>query len=164
MSEVTNPICSNDKVNIPGTIKIRALEPRDHENWKELYKAYAAFYQVPMNTEILERTWQWLQNPTHSFEGLVAQSEKGIIGFAHYWPQPRPLQGQYAGFLDDLFVDPTYRSQGVGRLLISALEEIAHMRGWTMLSWVTAQDNVTARRLYDDVAKPANWVTYERII
>jgi len=31
-----------------------------------------------------------------------------------------------------------------------------------MLGWVTAQDNVTARRLYDDIAKAANWVTYER--
>jgi len=31
-----------------------------------------------------------------------------------------------------------------------------------MLGWVTAQDNVTERRLYDDIAKAANWVTYER--
>lgn len=92
----------------------------------------------------------------------VSLSGKSIIGFAHYLPQPRPLQGQYAGFLDDLFVDASHRSRGVRRMLLGALSDIAGMRGWTMLSWVTAQDNVTARRLYDDIAKAANWVTYER--
>ncbi len=55
-----------------------------------------------MNDDILDRTWAWLQDASHPVEGLVAQAGESIIGFAHYWPQPRPLQGQYAGFLDDL--------------------------------------------------------------
>jgi GNAT superfamily N-acetyltransferase len=63
--------------------------------------------------------------------------------------------------LDDLFVDPSQRSRGIGRLLLEALNETSRARDWAMLSWVTAQDNATARRLYDDVAKAANWVTYE---
>lgn len=159
---MTKPTFNDSDARFSGEIKIRAMGPADKTHWKKLYRAYAAFYKVPMNDDILDRTWAWLQDATHPLEGLVAQSGESIIGFAHFWPQPRPLQGQYAGFLDDLFVDPSHRSRGVGRMLIGALSDIASMRGWAMLSWVTAQDNVTARRLYDDVAKAANWVTYER--
>ncbi|KAB0569347.1 GNAT family N-acetyltransferase [Brucella pituitosa] len=163
MTERTKPVSNNIDTRFSEAIKIRAVEPTDETSWKKLYRGYAAFYKVPMDEDILKRTWAWLQDSTHPLEGLVAESGENVIGFAHYWPQPRPLQGQDAGFLDDLFVDPSYRGRGVGRLLIEALSDIAHIRNWTMLSWVTAQDNVTARRLYDDVATAANWVTYERV-
>ena len=31
--------------------------------------------------------------------------EGKIVGIAHYRTMPRPIKGQYIGFLDDLFVD-----------------------------------------------------------
>lgn len=143
---------------------IRALTPADAPVWRDLYRGYAAFYKVPMTDDILDRTWAWLQDPAHPLEGLVAVSAGKPVGFAHYGPSPRPLIGRDAGFLDDLYVDPAQRGRGVGRQLIGALAEIAHARGWPMLAWITARDNATARRLYDDVAKAAVWVTYEKLI
>lgn len=145
-------------------IEIRSVALADAAPWRELYKGYAAFYKVPMTEDILDRTWGWLLDPAHPLEGLVAVLAGKPVGFAHFWPQPRPLLGRDAGFLDDLYVDPSLRGRGAGRLLIGALSQIAHNRGWPMMSWVTAQDNETARRLYDDVANAANWVTYERPI
>ena len=73
----------------------------------------------------------------------------------------KPLQGNDAGFLDDLFVDPDQRGRGVGRQLIEHLATIARERGWPSIRWITATDNATARRLYDDVAEATHWVTYE---
>lgn len=150
--------------SLPTDMEIRALALADAAPWRELYKGYAGFYKVPMTGDILDRTWAWLHDPTHPLEGLVAFSAGKPVGFAHFWPQPRPLLGRDAGFLDDLYVDPSQRGRGVGRLLIGALSQIARSRGWPMLSWVTAEDNTTARRLYDDVANAANCVTYEKQI
>lgn len=164
MSEQTKPTSNDIRTRISENIKIRKVQAIDENMWRRLYQEYAAFYKVPMNDSILNQTWNWLQDSTHPLEGLVAEQDKNVIGFAHFWPQIKPLQGQYDGFLDDLFVDPLYRSGGVGRMLIQALSQIAKERGWGTLSWVTAQDNTTARRLYDDMAVATHWVTYERII
>ncbi len=51
--------------------------------------------------------------------------------------------------------------RGVGRQLIEHLATIARERGWPSIRWITATDNATARRLYDDVAEATHWVTYE---
>jgi hypothetical protein len=37
----------------------------------------------------------------------------------------------------------------------------AKRQGWPAVRWITAQDSVRARRLYDRVAKKTHWVTYE---
>ncbi|WP_082342724.1 MULTISPECIES: GNAT family N-acetyltransferase [unclassified Shinella] len=161
MTEPTNLKCQTVSAATSEPVEIRAVAPMDEAAWRKLYRAYAAFYRVPMTENVLDRTWAWLRDPAHPLEGLVAVTGELVVGFAHYWPQPRPLLGRDAGFLDDLFVDPSQRSRGIGRLLLEALNETSRARDWAMLSWVTAQDNATARRLYDDVAKAANWVTYE---
>lgn len=145
-------------------VQIRPVRAADAPAWRALYTGYAAFYKVPMNEGILDRTWAWLLDPAHPLEGLVAVSEGNLVGFAHFRQQPQPLLGREAGFLDDLFVDPAQRSRGAGRQLIAALTDIARNRDWPMLSWITASDNMTARRLYDDIATAAIWVTYEKMI
>lgn len=144
--------------------EIRLLAQTDADRWRALYSGYASFYKVPMDNDILDRTWAWLQDAAHPLEGLVAVSDGALVGFAHFWVNPRPLLGRDAGFLDDLYVDPSQRGRGIGRQLIKALSDIASARGWPILSWVTANDNATARRLYDDVATAAVWVTYEKVI
>ena len=40
-----------------------------------------------------------------------------IFGIAHYRKLLRPLQGKYIGYLDDIFVDPKYRGQKIGKKL-----------------------------------------------
>jgi ribosomal protein S18 acetylase RimI-like enzyme len=64
-------------------------------------------------------------------------------------------------FLDDLFTEASVRGRGVGRALILRLAEIARGRGAAKVRWVTAHDNHTAQRLYDDVATRTDWVTYD---
>jgi hypothetical protein len=39
---------------------IRYLEQNDKENWEKLYKGYADFYKVSMNTRILDTLWSWI--------------------------------------------------------------------------------------------------------
>ena len=34
-------------------------------------------------------------------------------------------------------------------------------KGWTIVSWITEEDNYRGRAVYDRTAKKTNWVTYE---
>ena len=64
-------------------------------------------------------------------------------------------------YLDDLFTDPAARGTGVASALIDRLTELARATGPGTLRWITAEDNVTAQRVYDRLAKRTTWVTYE---
>lgn len=64
-------------------------------------------------------------------------------------------------YLDDLYVSSHARSRGIGRALLERSAEIAREKGATVVRWITAADNVTARRLYDAVATATSWITYD---
>ena len=80
---------------------IRKLEQKDKENWAKLYNGYADFYKVPMNTGILDTLWGWIHDDNHIVNGICFELEGKIVGIAHYRTMPRPIKGQYIGFLDD---------------------------------------------------------------
>lgn len=141
---------------------IRNVQPQDRLAWEQLFQGYARFYKVPMNEDILSRSWSWILAPDHPVEGIVASLPSGeLIGLAHYRPVPETLLGRESGFLDDLFVLDEYRGRGVGRRLIAAVSHIARERGWSALRWITAQDNAQAQILYDTLAEKTAWLTYE---
>lgn len=142
-------------------LSVQPLSQGDEAAWRNLYRGYAEFYAVSMNDRILATTWAWLLDPAHPLEGLICLRADQPIGFAHFRAQPKPLLGEDAGFLDDLFVQPDQRGVGAARLLMNELASVARARGWRTVRWITAADNVRARRLYDRLATQTHWVTYE---
>jgi GNAT superfamily N-acetyltransferase len=141
-------------------VAIRQLGQADFSQWQGLYAGYAAFYQVPQSPEMREKVWSWLMDPAHEVNGLVAEQYGTLIG-AHYRPYARPLSASTGGFLDDLFVANAARGTGAGRALIAALSDIGRAKGWTVLRWITADSNQTARALYDQMGTQTPWVTYD---
>ncbi|MEZ7812835.1 MAG: GNAT family N-acetyltransferase [Paracoccaceae bacterium] len=141
---------------------IRVVKPIDRPEWDVLYQGYADFYKATQTTQMRDQVWSWLLDPAVSSQGLVALNGRGrLVGLAHYRAFARPLSATMGGFLDDLFVDPAARGARVGDALIAALSEIALARGWSVLRWITADDNARARSLYDRVATQTKWVTYD---
>jgi len=140
---------------------IRKIQPKDKKQWEKLYKGYADFYKVEMSNKILQTVWNWLCDKKHEVNGVVYEVDGNIVGFAHYRRMPRPLRGQDIGFLDDLFVDPKYRGQKIGEKLINKMKEISKFKGWNLVRWLTHDDNIRAKSLYDRVAKKTNWDVYE---
>jgi GNAT superfamily N-acetyltransferase len=134
----------------------------DKADWRRLYEGYAAFYKRPMTDEIAERVWSWIQDERHALEALVARDATGrVVGIAHFRETPRPVTGTYAGFLDDLFVDPAARGRAIGERLIEAIAAEGRRRGWSLVRWRTADDNYRARARYDKVATRTMWITYQ---
>ena len=140
---------------------IREIKLTDKEQWENLYEGYAKFYKVEMNKTILKTVWNWIHDKNHEVEGIVYEINNKIVGLAHYRKMPRPLRGQEIGFLDDLYVDPDYRRKGIGEKFLNYLKELSKSRRWNLIRWLTHDDNIKAKSLYDRVAEKTNWDLYE---
>ena len=140
---------------------IRKISIKDKENWKKLYKGYANFYKSTINDIILDTVWSWLMDKNHEVKGIVYEINDNIIALAHYRAMPRPLKGKYIGFLDDLYVDPTYRNQKIGQKLMNEIKVISRSEKWDLVRWITRQDNIKAKSLYDKISEKTNWDVYE---
>ena len=140
---------------------IREIKLNDKEQWENLYRGYAIFYKAEMNEKILQTVWNWLHDKSHELSGLVYEVDSNIVGFAHYRRMPRPLRGKDIGFLDDLFVEPNFRGQKIGEKILNELKKISKSKGWDLIRWITHNDNLRAKNLYDRVADKTHWDLYE---
>ncbi|HEV2528200.1 MAG TPA: GNAT family N-acetyltransferase [Thermomicrobiales bacterium] len=142
------------------TIRVRPAVASDHAEWDALYAAYGVFYQVTAQDRDL--VWGWIMDADHEVNALVAVGpDDRPIGLAHYRPFARPLAAATGCFLDDLFVSPAARGSGAVQQLLAGLRDIARERGWSVVRWITAEDNYRARAVYDRVATRTRWVTYD---
>ncbi len=104
--------------------------------------------------------WRWLISPEPKIEGIAAFVDGRLAGFAHFREFPRTLDGDEAGYLDDLWVAPALRGSCVVELLFARLAAIARERRWSHVRWVTSAGNAHARRLYRKIAREMDFVTY----
>ena len=140
---------------------IRKLEQKDKGNWTKLYNGYADFYKVQMNTGILDTLWDWIHDKNHIVNGICFELEGKIVGIAHYRTMPKPIKGQYIGFLDDLFVEPDFRGQKIAQTLINHLKSLSKTNNWDGIRWITHSSNENAKKLYDRIAKNTGFDLYE---
>ena len=140
---------------------IRELKPSDKKEWEKLFKGYGDFYKTPISNEILITVWGWLFDKNHVVNGICYEIEGKIVGIAHYRTMPRPLKGEYIGFLDDLFVNPDFRGKQIGKKLIKALKNMAKSNNWQVIRWITHSNNKTAKKLYDKIANNTGFDLYE---
>lgn len=149
----------------PSKWLIRPVAESDYEQWSALYRGYRSFYKQPPSDEVVNTVWSWIHDEHHVTQALVAVSDTGVIGgLAHHRRWPRPLHGDTGLYLDDLFTRPDLRGSGIASTLIQALSDMAKEQGLSVVRWTTAQDNATARRLYDSVASATTKVTYDKAL
>ena len=140
---------------------VRPIEEGDRDAWAPLFVAYGAFYETVFTDEIVASTWRRLLDEDEKIDGLVAEMDGGVVGFAHYRSHPDTFSTGRDWFLDDLYVDPAARSNGVAAALIEHIVELMRAAGPGSLRWITAESNERAQRLYDRVARRSTWITYE---
>jgi GNAT superfamily N-acetyltransferase len=143
-------------------LRVRDVRADDFDQWRVLYRGYAEFYRVQQSDAMAESTWSWLHDPTHELRGLVVEDGEGrLAGLAHYRPFARPLSATVGCYLDDLFVDPARRGGGAADLLLRELARLAGENGWSVVRWITADDNYRGRGKYDQHAERTMWITYD---
>ena len=114
-----------------------------------------------MNQKILDTLWSWLHDKNNVVNGICCELEGKIIGIAHYRTMPRPIKGEFIGFLDDLYVDPDFRGKKVAKSLINHLKSLSLTNNWGGMRWLTHSSNKTAKKLYDKIANNTGFELYE---
>ena len=142
-------------------LKIRDIKIEDRNDWHILFQEYANFYQAEINDNIINTVWKWLHTAEHELQGMVGETNNKVIAFAHYRRMPSSLRGQDIGFLDDLYVLPECRGQQIGEQLIIRLKQISIEKKWNLVRWITRDNNVRAKKVYDKVSNLTNWDVYE---
>lgn len=115
-----------------------------------LIAAYQRFYEVEDVDDERNRAF-FSRFVAPSEDGMLIGARRGdeLLGYAClYWTFTSLVPAEMV-LMNDLYVVPEARGEGVGRSLIEASAEIARDRGANHLQWVTAPDNETAQRLYD---------------
>ncbi len=140
-------------------IEITPLHRDDRQAWQPLAVGYNAFYERVLPDGSYDRTWRRLMEEKE-LHGLAARLDGRVVGIAHYLFHAN-VWFDGVCYLADLFVDETVRGQGAARLLIEAVADRARARGCARYYWLTKQDNVRARGLYDKVARFAGFIRYD---
>lgn len=142
---------------------IRELVAMDLPQWRELFRAYGVFYETAFDDAVLDRVGTILLREGSGVDAIVAENDGRLIGFAHYRRHPDTFTGGTDWYLDDLYVDPAARGEGIATALIEALTALAREHGDAgTIRWITAADNAPAQRVYDRLAQRTSWVTYEK--
>ena len=142
-------------------MRFEAVTPRRFDAWRANYLRYAAALGEHADAAVAQTVWSWLIERTHGVEGVLAIGDADeLVGFVHFRPFPRTLDGNEACFLDDVWVTELHRGTGLAQALIAHVCGIARERGWTHVRWVTDAKNRRARKLYDRIAEDVKLVTY----
>ena len=84
-------------------------------------------------------------------EALVAEAGDAIIGYAIFFPSYSTFIGKAGLWLEDLYVQPDFRGNGVGQMLIQAVAKLAEQRGCQRLEWSVLDWNKRAIRFYESL-------------
>lgn len=145
------------------TVTVRSFDESDRAVWDPLWQGYLAFYEVTLEAAVTEATWRRLIDPAKDMHGLGAFDAAGAMtGFVHYLYHPVTWSVAPRCYLEDLYVTGAARGTGAGRALIEAVYAAADARGADQVYWLTQEDNETARRLYDRIARLTPFVKYQR--
>ncbi len=144
------------------TFEIRPAGDDDFFGWLPLFAAYCEFYETELDDAKALIVWNWIRDESDPLDAALAVDDDGRpLGLAHYRVVPDSLQATRGMYLDDLYVDESARGGGIGRALIEFVHARSLEVGTGGVSWITDADNAPARRLYDELARTTNWVTYE---
>ncbi len=97
-------------------------------------------------------------------EVLIAELAGAPVGFALFFQSYSTFLAKPGLYLEDLFVRPAARGQGVGRALMSALARIAVQRHYGRFEWSVLDWNEPALTFYASLgAKPQSEWTVQRL-
>ncbi|MEA5617442.1 GNAT family N-acetyltransferase [Cronbergia sp. UHCC 0137] len=128
---------------------IRFAEPSDSQTLFKLIQGLAEYeklsHTVTGNVELLH---EHLFGSRKYIEAIIAEFEGKAVGFALYFYNYSTYLTKPGIFLEDIFVLPANRYQGIGKALLikiaqTALENDCGRLEWNVLDW-----NISAQEFY----------------
>ena len=145
------------------SVDLRFAGPSDVPVIAELIRGLARFEklegEVTMTEDLLAKN---LFGPRQYAETLLAEEGGAVVGFALFFHSFSTFLAQPGIYLEDLFVVPEQRAQGIGRALLERLAQIALERGCGRLEWAVLDWNRAAIGFYERLGATPNsdWTVY----
>ncbi|WP_172372306.1 GNAT family N-acetyltransferase [Sporosarcina jiandibaonis] len=120
----------------------------DLEGVSNLFNGYRMFYE---QTSDLEGAIGYIKERLENEDSVifVAKNNQKYIGFTQLYPTFSSISMKNAWILNDLFIDPEARKQGIGEMFLHKVKDFAIKTGAKSISLSTAPDNFSAQRLYE---------------
>ena len=153
-------------------VAVRDLRAEDRAGWEPLWRGYLEFYGAVVADDVTDLTFQRMLDPGPENNGgdmfCIVAEQAGpdgvgvLVGLVQCVLHRSTWTAAPYCYLQDLFVSPDARDQGVGRALIEAVYARAEDHGAARVYWLTHETNATARVLYDAVAVRSGFIQYRR--
>ncbi|MBQ0958282.1 GNAT family N-acetyltransferase [Ideonella sp. 4Y11] len=142
---------------------LTVIEYRDlaFEVWLAMWLDYIGPANADLPPAVHRYTYQRIHDASTSLQGFVVATDRPI-GFVHYYFHPSSYNLTEACTIEDLYVAPTHRGQGVGRWLIERVASIAAAQGAPALHWKTDASNTAAIALYRTLARQAQVLAFRK--
>jgi GNAT superfamily N-acetyltransferase len=148
------------------SVVIEDVAEQDLDALLVLMRAYCDFYGVaPDDDRLLALSRALIADPEREGVQLLARDDSArsrpAVGFATVYWSWSTLSASRLAVMNDLFVAPDARGQGVAEALIAACSERAARHQATSLGWQTAKDNHRAQAVYERVGGVREeWLDY----
>jgi ribosomal protein S18 acetylase RimI-like enzyme len=131
-------------------LRVRLAVEQDIPVLLPLMKSFNTFEHTPWEAHAKERALRTLlSDASLGRVGLLIATERPIGYFVVTWGYDLEWDGRDA-FLTELFLEPLARGQGLGSQAMHHLETVAREHGARALHLMVRNDNVVARRLYEN--------------
>ena len=150
-------------MTIPQDFEIRAAKENDVPVILVLIKELAAYEKLSHKVEATEADIrQSLFGDRPVAEALIGELEGIPISFALFFYNFSTFLGRPGIYLEDLYVQPAYRSKGVGRRMLAHIARLAKERNCGRFEWSVLDWNEPAIRTYGRLnARPMKeWILY----
>ena len=145
---------------------IRPVTAQDEPVWRRHWQAYNDFYKRTIAEDVTATTFSRFLDPNTQIFCAVAEAGEGgegVIGFVTWFPHPSTSRVGPVVYLNDLFVDPSIRSKGVGGALMDHV--FGHAKRELKAEsvyWLTQHFNHRAQLLYVKKGFKSDFVHYTK--
>ena len=131
------------------SVAIVLASATDISSLTPLLDQYRIFYKQQSD---LQRSSSFLEERFLKKESVVFMAWKGkeAVGFTQLYPTFSSVSLQASLILNDLYVAPDHRGEGIGNKLLAAAQKYCISKGFKGLSLETAVDN-PAQKLYEQM-------------
>ncbi|NQW22259.1 MAG: GNAT family N-acetyltransferase [SAR202 cluster bacterium] len=144
-------------------IRIEAATPDDVVLILKFIKGLAEYEGLTDSVVATEQNLQEsLFGPQSNAEAVFAYLGSEPVGLAVLCQHYSTYSGRYSLYLEDIFVLPEWRGNGVGRELMAYAAGLAKERGYLRMEWSVLDWNESAIGFYKNLGaqKVEGWLTY----
>ncbi len=133
-------------------LSVREANAADVRAIALLIREFAEFEKLDQWCEVTETDLHEAIFGERSFvQALVAMDGNRYVGYALYFPVFKSFRGERSIFLEDLYVTPDLRGNGLGFVMLREVAKYAKEQGFVRLDWQALKWNEAAINFYKNL-------------